>query len=171
MIQARSVLPLESNDLYDVTPDLVQTGTTAEQAAAQAALAAADGWRLDLEADGEKSLSRSLTIAGKVYFTTFAPEASTANVCEPVPGTARLYVLNLFDARAEQDFDSNGNTDRAWIIGSLLPDTPSPHFGSDGEIRLLLPPGSSGGGTISSPFLTGASLPTPYGTYWYREEY
>lgn len=170
-VDFRCQLPLDPNDLYDVTSNDIQLGTPAEQAAAQAALASADGWRLDLQADGEKALARSITINGKVFFTTFSPDSGTVNVCEPVPGIGRLYVVDLYDASAEEDFDSNGNTERSWIIGALLPDTPSPHFGEDGVIRLLLPPGSGGGGEILSPFLTGGSVPQPRGTYWFREEY
>ncbi len=170
-VDFRCQLPLDPNDLYDVTPNLIQTGTADEQSAAQAALFAASGWRLDLPNNGEKVLARSITIAGRVYITTYTPTLVNENACEPVSGLGRLYILNLFNAGAEVDFDNNGNTDRAWIIGEILPDTPSPHFGEDGEIRLLLPPGSGGGGIINSPFLTGASLPTPYGSYWYREEY
>lgn len=170
-VDFRCRLPLDPNDLYDVTPNLARTGTTAEQSAAQAALLVANGWRLDLENNGEKVLARSITIAGRIYITTFTPRSISANTCEPISGVGRLYVLNLFDAGAEVDFNSNGNTDRSWIIGEILPDTPSPHFGEDGQIRLLLPPGSGGGGIINSPFLTGAALPGPYGSYWYREEY
>jgi len=170
-VDFRCRLPLAPDDLYDVSPNLVQAGTAEEQSAAQAALLAADGWRLDLPNNGEKVLARSITIAGKVYITTYTPRSVNANVCEPVAGQGRLYVLNLFNAGAEVDFDSNGNTDRSWIIGEILPDTPSPHFGEDGQIRLLLPPGSGGGGIINSPFITGESLPSPYGSYWYREEY
>ena len=170
-VDFRCQLPLDPNDLYDVTPNLIQSTDTAEQSAAQAALLAANGWRLDLPNNGEKVLARSLTIAGRVYITTYTPRLVNPNICEPVSGLGRLYILNLFNAGAEVDFDSNGNTDRSWIIGEILPDTPSPHFGEDGQIRLLLPPGSGGGGIIDSPFLTGASLPSPYGSYWYREEY
>jgi type IV pilus assembly protein PilY1 len=167
----RCRLPLNPADLYDVTANLIESGSPDEQNAAREALAAANGWRLDLLDNGEKSLSRSLTIEGKVYFTTFSPASSLVNVCEPASGTARLYVVDLLTAVAEEDSDSNGNTDRSWIIGTLLPDTPAPHFGSDGEIRLLLPPGSGGDGSIGSPYLTGSSIPAPYGSYWYREEY
>lgn len=170
-VDFRCQLPLDPNDLYDVTTNDIQLGTTSEQAAAQAALASAHGWRLDLQADGEKALARSITINGKVFFTTFSPDSGLENVCEPIPGTGRLYVVDLYNASAEVDFDANGNTERSWIIGAILPDTPSPHFGEDGVIRLLLPPGSGGGGEIISPFLTGGSVPRPRGTYWFREEY
>ena len=134
-----------------------------------AALANADGWRLDLEATGEKSLSRSLTLFGVVYFGTFSPETIADSLCVPDPGTARLYAINLFDASEQRDFDNDGSLERFWVIGSLIPDTPSPHFGSDGEIRLLLPPGSGGDG--GNPMPIGESLTNPYGSCWYREDY
>ena len=167
----RCQLPLDPNDLYDVSANLIQDGTTAEQSTAAAALLAANGWRLPLPATGEKSLARSLTIDGKVYFTTFSPDAALTSICEPTPGTGRLYVVDLLTAAAEVDFDDDDDLERSWIIGSLIPDTPAPHFGSDGEIRLLLPPGSGGNGFTDNPFLTGATMPEPYGSYWYREEY
>ncbi|MEM8561151.1 MAG: PilC/PilY family type IV pilus protein [Pseudomonadota bacterium] len=170
-VDFRCQLPLDPNDLYDVTDNAIELGSEAERSAAEAALIAADGWRLDLQADGEKALASSITVAGKVFFTTFSPDSGAADICEPIPGAGRLYVVDLITAAGEFDFDNNGNTDRAWIIGALLPDTPSPHFGEDGEIRLLLPPGSGGGGEVISPFLTGGQVPKPRGSYWFREDY
>lgn len=170
-VDFRCQLPVGSAELYDVTANLIEIGNAEQQAAAREALANSRGWRFDLLDDGEKSLSRSVTIGGKVYFTTFTPAAPSENVCEPAAGIGRLYVLDLLTASAVEDFDANGNTDRSWIIGSLLPDTPAPYFGPDGEIRLLLPPGSGGEGAIGSPFLTGSSIPRPYGSYWFQEEY
>lgn len=167
----RCELPLTPADLYDATDDIFLDGTAEEQAAAVLDLVGSSGWLLGLENEGEKALARSITIEGKVYFTTFEPASTAVNLCAPLGGTGRLYVVDLINAAAQEDFDSNGNTDRSWIIGSILPDTPSPHFGSDGEIRLLLPPGSDGSGALGSPFLTGASIPKPFGTYWFQEEY
>jgi type IV pilus assembly protein PilY1 len=172
-VDFRCQLPLDPNDIYDVTPNDIESTDPAVRSAAQLALSNSNGWKLDLEADGEKALSSSITINGKVFFTTFSPNSasSAANVCVPELGTGRLYVVDLYNASPEEDFDSNGNTERSWIIGAILPDTPSPHFGEDGVIRLLLPPGSGGGGEVISPFLTGGSVPQPRGTYWFREEY
>lgn len=170
----RCDLPLTNTSLYNASQNLLQVGTAEEQAAAQLALGNADGWYLDLEAaDGEKALARSLTIAGKVYFTTFAPEVNEENICEPAAGTGRLYAVRMLDGTAVIDFDGNDrllSNDRLAQLGVLIPDTPSPHFGSDKEIRLLFP---SGGGLdgMGNPLETGAQLRAPYGTYWYNEEY
>ena len=86
--------------------------------------------------------ARSLTIAGKSYFTTFSPDLSANNICEPAPGTGRLYVLSVINATAVTDFTGDnvlGAADRLVTLGSLIPDTPAPHFGSDKKIRLLFP--------------------------------
>ena len=174
VIMALSLGPFNDPHLYDASANLIQTGTLAQITAAAAALAAANGWYIDLGANGEKGLSRSLTIDGTVYFTTFSPDtAVSSSMCEPPLGTGLFYALNLFDASEVHDFNDDSNYERFWTMGSLLPETPSPHFGSDGEIRLLLPPGAGGGsgGLLDNPFETGATLPAPYGSYWYQEDY
>jgi type IV pilus assembly protein PilY1 len=57
------------------------------------------GWRLALEATGEKSLATALTIDGTVFFTTYLPPGSDAGVqCAPAEGTGRLYAVALKDA-------------------------------------------------------------------------
>jgi type IV pilus assembly protein PilY1 len=167
----RCDLPLVPADLYDATDNLIQAGDAGQRAAAALVLGNADGWRLDLLADGEKSLSSSITLQGTTYFGTFSPDTDLTDVCEPEKGKGYLYVVNLLNAAAAFDFDPNTSFERSWHIGTLIPDTPSVHVDEYGVIRLLLPPGSGGEGVVSNPFLTGASLPDPFGQYWYREEY
>ncbi len=172
-VDFRCKLPLSDASLYNATANLLQVGTEEEQAAAQAALGASAGWYLNLEAaDGEKALAQPLTLAGKVFFTTFSPTLSSENLCTPEAGTGRLYAVRLLDATAAVDFNNDGQLltgDRMVQLGSLIPDTPSVHFGSDKKIRLLFP---SGGGIkgIGNPLETGLMLRPPYGTYWYNEE-
>lgn len=170
----RCVLPLTNASVYDATLNHLQDGTDMEKAAAMLALSGAHGWYIDLTAGaGEKALARSLTIAGKSYFTTFTPNLSSTNTCEPAPGTGRLYVLSVLNATAVTDFTGDntlGVADRLVTLGSLIPDTPAPHFGSDKKIRLLFP---SGGGVqgMANPLDTGAELGHPYGSYWYNQEF
>ena len=138
----RCKLPLLPGALFDVTNNYIQIGTTAQQDGGPGvALVAANGWRLDLQATGEKSLSRSLTIDGKVYFGTFSPDTTLTNICEPSPGTGRLYVVDLLTAGEVIDFNNDNDNERSWIVGSLIPDTPSPHFGSDGRDPPAVAPG------------------------------
>jgi type IV pilus assembly protein PilY1 len=176
----RCVLPLDPAandpvDLYDITANHLQFGTDEQKVAAEAALAAAHGWKLDLTADGEKALSRALTIAGKLFFTTFSPVADIVG-CGFSAGAGRLYAIDMLEGGAIHDFDGNGEEEsdyeRSWIIGGLIPHTPSTYFGPDGQIWLLLPPGDSGEAQATgNPFKTGATLPGPYGSYWDRGDY
>jgi type IV pilus assembly protein PilY1 len=62
-------------------------------------------------------------------------------------------------------------------LGPILPETPSVHFGEDGQIRLLLPPGappeddSDDEECEDGVCELGEKISAPYGTYWYQEEY
>lgn len=166
----RCELPFVDGDLYDITADLLTTGTDEERAAALTALQSANGWRFDLLALGEKNLAKSLTINGKIYITSFTPASLVGdiNVCEPQSGTGKLYIIDLYDG--SRDFVP---------LGPIIPDTPSVHFGNDGKIRLLLPPGTPPGdsdGDGDDDCESGVcdvdeNLPSPYGTYWFQEEY
>ena len=64
------------------------------------------GWRLELEASGEKGLSTPLTIGNVVFFTTFVPpgaEPGDTVVCGPAEGSGRLYRVSLFNANPLRD--------------------------------------------------------------------
>lgn len=166
----RCFLPFRNSDLFDITTNVLSTGTEEEQATASAALRAASGWRLDLQNEGEKSLARSLTLNGKTFVTTFTPSSlvDEINVCEPQSGNGRLYVIDLF-----------GGSRGVIPLGPIIPDTPSVHFGEDGQVRLLLPPGTPAGDTdgdgtndcVGGVCDIGEIFRPPYGTYWYQEEY
>lgn len=67
------------------------------------------GWYLRLVASsGEKILSRSITFAGTIFVTSFAP-GSGGGVCSAVAGRNRLYALSLFNG------DSNLEADAQYI--------------------------------------------------------
>ncbi|MFC1578858.1 pilus assembly protein [Pseudomonadota bacterium] len=69
------------------------------------------GWKLALQAPGEKGLSTPLVSHGTVLFTTYVPAANSAGQPCPVPyGSARTYALALEDGSA-----------RAALAGSLVP--------------------------------------------------
>ncbi len=82
--------PLTLNDLYDVS------FKSPETEAENITFGKKIGWYYDFSATGEKSLSASLIIEGKVYFTTFVPSDSALSelVCT-IAGHGRLYIFDL----------------------------------------------------------------------------
>lgn len=161
----RCVLPIGDAQLYDITSNAL---ADEDDVTVVSALSTANGWRLDLENDGEKGLAKTITLGGKIFATTFTPNdlVTDLNVCEPLSGRGRLYIVNLFDG------------DRALLnLAPVVPDTPSVYFGDDGSVRLLLPPGTPpqpndddidcSGGVCE----IGQLFRQPYGNYWMEEEY
>ncbi|MCY1348553.1 Neisseria PilC beta-propeller domain protein [compost metagenome] len=89
---------LTESSLYNATENLVQAGTSTEKAAAAQAFAATSGgWYISLKEQGEKVLSRALTIAGQLYFNTYEPSPATAQ-CSASVGRNRSYAVRLLDA-------------------------------------------------------------------------
>lgn len=165
----RCALPQDNTDLFDATDNALQDGTTAEKAAAETAFEGAQGWRIQLEGEGEKSLSRSVTIQGKVFFGTFTPGVGAANLCEPAAGLGKLYIVSLYDATAVLDFDNDDVLDRNMNLGNQIPDAPAIHVDEDGKITIIPPQGDRPGD--ADLIDTESEIPAPYGSYWYREEY
>lgn len=57
-----------------------------------------NGWKMQLEQPGEKSLAPALTAFGTIFFTTFLPEGSAAeagSTCAPSEGAGRLYAIKI----------------------------------------------------------------------------
>ncbi len=65
------------------------------------------GWKLSLETEGEKALSRSITFNGNVLFTTFAPTPEGAALCGGDLGESRYYIVNSKNAAAVRDLNDN----------------------------------------------------------------
>ena len=175
----RCSLPLGESDLYDATANLVQDGSAAEVATAQAALYSSLGWYITLERTGEKSLSSSITTGGNVVFTTFAPETVSTNQCVPGSGQGYFYAVSLLDATSVYNFTGEveilEKNDRVAVIGKMLLGTPTPHVDEDGRIRMIFPAGGTGGTEVEemegSVFDTGSTLSDAKAGYWYQEEY
>ena len=92
---------IQSAQLGDVTSNCLQSDTPC-------AIDLAKGWKLRLEEPGEKALATPLTIVGKVFFTTYLPQAGTGETaCAPSEGAGRLYAVALQDATAVINYDTS----------------------------------------------------------------
>jgi type IV pilus assembly protein PilY1 len=71
-----------------------------------------NGWALNLEASGEKSLATALTIGNTVYFSTYVPAGGSLEAaCSPSVGGGRLYAISLIDGRAVNNYDRTTEED------------------------------------------------------------
>lgn len=93
--------PLTHGDLADLTDDCLQDSTPCP-----VPINLTNGWRVQMESNGEKVLSAPLTISGVIYFTTYIPPGGVeSTTCGPMEGTGALYMLSLEDAAAPPPVD------------------------------------------------------------------
>ncbi len=153
-------LPLDENDLVDVTANLIQDGTGQEKADTQNLLDIRDGWYIDLDENpGEKVLAPAIVYFGVAYLTTFTPTVGDPlDPCYVGEGTARLYALDYKTAAAVLNFDTSSEdlqrSDRSKIIGTALP--------SGMVIAIIRGTGASyigvGGGIVTSDMVSAAAI-------------
>ncbi len=159
---------LDQSDLVDVTDNALQDGDDTAKANALAALKTSRGWYLNLTDSGEKALAAPVVLGGKLFFTTYLPEASSGS-CEAQEGAGRLYAVDVLNAKAVINFDGIGDdsnlsaSDRTYTLGGGIPSSAVPIFQEEG-ITLLI--GTSAGGESVDPEL---GLPR-IRTFWHQEE-
>ena len=136
----------------------------------------ARGWYIDLRrAGGEKALARAVTVAGRVFFTTFEPNTTPpADVCAMAGHTGRIYALDARSGRPVINFHDLGDddaldlADRALAIATqdILPEvTVSVTSDEGGRVRLGIDVGARLDTHIDAPVLDGLLK-----VYWEGEE-
>jgi type IV pilus assembly protein PilY1 len=134
---------LTETDLVDVTDDLIQLGTDAQQSLQKTMLGSSRGWFIRLEHSGEKLVASPRVFGGVVYFTTYTPSSDESSTdpddpCEAstARGVARMYAVdyktgasvNNFSSQVESNGDGNvvslGKEDRAMALGTAIPSAP-----------------------------------------------
>ena len=113
-------------------------------------------------------MAAPVVLGGKLFFTTYLPEAVSGS-CEAQEGGGRLYAVDVLNAKAVINFDGIGNdsnlsaSDRTYTLGGGIPSGAVPIFQEEG-ITLLI--GTSAGGESVDPEL---GLPRVR-TYWGQED-
>ena len=153
-------------DLSDITDNAIQDATGQTQQDAVDDLKDANGWLMDLEGNGEKMLAAPITLAGKVFITTYLPETNP-NPCAAQEGSGQLYAVNVLNGTAVIDFNDDGTStldksDRTLTLGSGIPSQAVPVFQEEGVTLLI---GTSGGAAAVDPEI---SLPRER-TYWFDQ--
>jgi type IV pilus assembly protein PilY1 len=106
MLKDRAITPGQATnvdlipaELGDVTDNCLQEGTNC-------GIDLTHGWKLQLESTGEKALSTPITIAGRVFFTTYIPSSGSGSACAPSEGSGRLYAVSLQNAVSVINYDT-----------------------------------------------------------------
>jgi type IV pilus assembly protein PilY1 len=110
-----------ANDLTNIT-NLCITGEESACESADLEL----GWKLSLEANGEKGLAAPLTANGIIYFTSYLPEgAGSSTTCAPSEGSGQLYAISLKNGAAVYNLNNviSGldKADRYTTVGPGIP--------------------------------------------------
>jgi type IV pilus assembly protein PilY1 len=116
-LSGASIVTISDSDLYDVTDNIIQAGTTADQASARQALLTAKGWKLRLTNSGEKVVGGSITVNGATFFNTTEPPPQDGSTCANL-GTARFYTVSYEDATAVVDKDGTAGLTTADRLGT-----------------------------------------------------
>jgi type IV pilus assembly protein PilY1 len=162
MIKDRNITPGSGTDTAYTHADLVDVTDCLD-----CEIDLPHGWRLALEADGEKSLATALTIDGTVFFTTYLPPGTDDGVqCAPAEGTGRLYAVALKDASPtlfEDPLDS-GDPDDPPTADERFDELDSPGIPSE---VVSLPPDK-----LLRPDLKIQDVPvsTRWQTFWHLED-
>ncbi|MCL1144868.1 rRNA (guanine-N1)-methyltransferase [Shewanella marinintestina] len=133
--------PLLISDLYDVTT------AAPDSKSENISFGGKLGWYYNFGAAGEKSLSASSIIEGRVFFTSYVPgDNSSANQCL-ISGMGRLYGFDLHKGTRsyQQEYLE---------IGERVPDTPQlviPPNGSDDSYMYLIGIGKAGSDMLKVP--------------------
>ncbi|MCK5668160.1 MAG: hypothetical protein KAI15_03685, partial [Gammaproteobacteria bacterium] len=134
-----------------------------------------NGWFIELEDIGEKNLAPSLTLGGKVIFTTFSP-SSIPLTCDLSEGLGRQYIVDLFDATAVQNFDTTND-----VGGEVLATADRFDELESGGIPVeAVPLGegfilmqgqtTNGGGGVVGGTVQNIEIGTYWKTFWYEEQ-
>lgn len=99
-----------ASDFYDLTANLIETGSADQRAAAKEAIRVQAGWVMKLEvggvAGGEKVVNAPSVFYNVLRFGTYSPVA-TASECVP-PGKGTMYSLDARDGRIVADTNHDG---------------------------------------------------------------
>lgn len=131
----QAVIYHNGTQLYDVTYNLIQTGTQTEATGALNILnsAANRGWKMGflmedangnlIPAKGTKVVGSAITLGGVTYFNTNRPTPPDVNSCESNRGEARAYAVSFLDAT----YDASTTSGRYTVVpGGGYPPSPVP---------------------------------------------
>lgn len=128
--------PITDADLYNATQNLIGSSDVTIASTAAETLKSKQGWRLSMQATGEKVLAASLTVNNQIVFSTYLPEYVNADICSPTAGAGRIYKVQVIDATP---ITGNAHNDRFQQLSATgIPAQPTPFISSNGDLTILV---------------------------------
>lgn len=154
-----------AGDLFDAT-NVPQIESEGGGTANLTALQQARGWYVRFEGSGEKGLASPIVLAGKLFITTFVPQATEiGDTCQLMEGGGRLYGVDVLNAEPKFNWDGLGEiespADRRYQLAAGIPSGAVPIFQQEGVTLLV---GVGGGAETVDPQI---ALPRAH-TYWFQ---
>lgn len=94
-------------DLYDATNHQLTSGDIILKTTAYSDLNMLAGWRIDLQACGEKVLISPLILNYQILFTTYSPASDNLANCSFTADTEQAYLVDLLTGNAVVDLDQD----------------------------------------------------------------
>ncbi len=116
--------PIDVDDLYDTTENLIGEGDADEIAAEQADLESSEGWFINMERGGEKILGSSTTLQNVVRFISYVPGSQGAGVCGADIGQSYYWTVNLADGTPYGDSHEDDDEDSTLVKADRWKDIP-----------------------------------------------
>jgi len=117
--------PIDMDDLYDTTENLIGEGDSDEIAAEREVLESKEGWFIEMERNGEKILGSSTTLQNVVRFISYVPGTENIGACAPDIGSSFFWTVNLADGTPyDSSDDGDSDTDGALVKADRWQDVP-----------------------------------------------
>lgn len=159
---------IQHHGLFNATENEVASSNKEIAKAARNLLMASPGWRIDLE-QGEKSLSQTVTFAGRLMATTFQPGSTSATVeaCGAPPNTGRFYMMDVLTG---EPYDYLGDADESLPLNRYNRSTEITRFGIPVTPVLLFPEGENSAKVLVNKKFVGEVDNHVRRVYWFAEQ-
>jgi len=121
------------------------------------------GYYFDFPDSGEKGITPTLILGGKVFFSTYSPNTSSVDACSANIGTSYAYAFSLQTGEGEDTPTADNVAGRRISLGAGLASDPLPIFTVDG-VKVVA------GLQQSLQDLSGNMDNTIQRTYWYEQK-
>ncbi len=101
-------LPIEMDDLFDTTDNLIGEGNETQISDAQDELRDKTGWFIEMERNGEKILGSATTLKDVIRFISYVPGVNDLGACVPDLGESFFYRVSLLDGTPVGDPNDDG---------------------------------------------------------------